>query len=509
MLLTAQRQYDAAEEVIAGIVDRQPDPSAAQGRLASIRRERGEKRAARDQLAAVVQAFPWYEWGWRVLMEGLVEDEAWEEARSVLHDIPPALRATPHFRYERLKVLVKAGVPRTELDGEWDQLLRDFPENLELHQERFDALRQADMRTEAAAVLRSILPVAPDDPYTLARLVWVLSEEDKQAEAQDTLLRIWFSEVEESPWPAKHAWEGAENGHWNGEAYRAARRRIEAGERPTRTAFSIIVNHALINERLDRYSPQSHWRYWFGTAGVRDVLQLVDQAPWAHGTYRAEVLRQLSNTGHYWSVIRYWKKHRKLVESDTVVWSEVGRALASADRKAQTRKLLSSWRDHPGVGMWVLTNYLLCTPRYTGKQLREVLATCRDGLAGLPPDHCAKYLAHVLAEVYAALGDVAGFRETWEHYRNYFTGSVDGSEYFEDRRRYLLDDIPQLTELLQQGKMTRFRMACWKLRMRQILIGSPSLRSSGSHSNFRLSFWWALLVIGMLLFQVVRLWLEK
>ena len=78
--------------------------------------------------------------------------------------------------------------------------------------------------------------------------------------------------------------------------------------------------------------------------------------------------------------------------------------------------------------MWMIANHLLSAPRRTRKHWQEIRSTCEDALTSLPHDHCAKYLAHVQAEMCACLGDTEGFRQTWEKQRSYFTGKLEPSE---------------------------------------------------------------------------------
>ena len=46
---------------------RMADPSPAQGRLAWIRRQRGQKMNAVTAMGNVLADFPWYGWGWNML----------------------------------------------------------------------------------------------------------------------------------------------------------------------------------------------------------------------------------------------------------------------------------------------------------------------------------------------------------------------------------------------------------------------------------------------------------
>ena len=100
------------------------DSSPPQGRLAWIHRQQGKEQEAREEMAFVVRAYAWYLWGWGLLVDWLVEDQAWKQARELLGKIPEELRTNPQFRKQRLVVLEQAGLPVNELDAEWSGLLR-------------------------------------------------------------------------------------------------------------------------------------------------------------------------------------------------------------------------------------------------------------------------------------------------------------------------------------------------------------------------------------------------
>src|SRR5208282_2718005 len=84
ILLVEQHRHEEAEDVMHRILPRLCDPSPARGRLAWIRRQQGKKPEAREDMASALRTAPWYLWGWSVLMDWLIEDQAWDQARSLL-----------------------------------------------------------------------------------------------------------------------------------------------------------------------------------------------------------------------------------------------------------------------------------------------------------------------------------------------------------------------------------------------------------------------------------------
>jgi predicted Zn-dependent protease len=504
ILLVEQRRYEDAEQVMRNILSRLGDASPPLGRLAWIHRQQGKKREASDELSSAVQAYPWYSWGWSLLVDWLVEDQSWELARQLLGKIPEEQRTNPQFRRQRLTALEKAGLPIPELDTEWNGLLLDFPEELPVHLHRYDGLRAAKRIPEAHAVLNSVVPSGPDNPYYLARLVEVRAQEKKPDEAIAATQRIFYAEAETSTWPADYAWEALKTGQFADRAYDAARLSLEKQLRPTPRAFFILCSHALERARTEKKIPQPRWRSWFPDRGVKELLNLLalaDHTPWIDGAYRAKALDKLNDVGHYRLVIGYWKKQKGVVEGDVATSSETGRALGALRRRSEARKLLSSWRERRGVGMWVIANYIGFFSALWPSHLKEIVATSGDALRALPHDHCARYLAHVKAEACALLGDKRGLRETWDQYRGYFDCKEDNEEWFEKGRRPLLTDIPMLVRYLEQNQTGLYRSAVWRLRWRHI---SKFLALRGRLGNSIPIPWWAFAILIWILLQLFR-----
>ena len=127
-------------------------------------------------------------------------------------------------------------------------------------------------------------------------------------------------------------------------------------------------------------------------------------------------------------------------------------------------------------------------------------ATCQDALSGLPHDHCANYLAHVLAEACALLGEKDALLQTFESYRAYFDKPLKAQEYFQPKRRPLLGEIPMLVRYLQQNETGLYRKALWKLRW-SARPGSASGRSKEPLIGIPWFAWWIILVLALQLLR--------
>ena len=157
------------------------------------------------------------------------------------------------------------------------------------------------------------------------------------------------------------------------------------------------------------------------------------------------LLQELVSRGYHRHVISYWKKNHSALYSNVEVWGTGRRyCLLSLGHKAEAREQLSEWSQRRGVQMWMVTNYVWSCPRWSRDSREHIRTTCQQALLQLPHDHSAKYLVHLLAESQAILGDQTGFLDTAEKYHLLLDGAVKKSEYFEDRQKYLLTDIPRL-----------------------------------------------------------------
>jgi tetratricopeptide (TPR) repeat protein len=490
LLLADQRRFQEAEDVARSQEMRHGDPSPFRGRLAWIHREQGRREEAREELTSVLREFPWYHWGWSLLMAWLQQDKAWDKAKNLLRSAPPPIRNDVHLMTQRLRLLQHAGLAKEELDFEWNRLLCDFSEDVSLHLERYDSLREAARVPEAAALLRKAEPLAPDDPFLIARLVEVLARERKKEEAIQALLRVVFRAVEPSEWPVDFAWSVARNARFADDALRAVRGSIEKGSRPTPHALSVIASYALEDGSQQRRR-QPRWRTLFPDAGARNVMALLkaaDGAPWMDGRCRAILLRALTDYGYGGLVVRYWRTHRAEVERDVGSWAEAGRALLARGGYREAREVLASWRDRRGVSMWMVVNYVESLLGFRAAHLKEIRSTCAEALAGLPHDGNARYLAHAQAEACALLDDEKGFLETWQAHPGYFDGVRADHEWFSFTRVGLLDDVPAMVRFLEEGRRFRYRWTLWRLRVRHVgkALGLVELKQRW-HDHFTVS----------------------
>jgi tetratricopeptide (TPR) repeat protein len=469
MLLVEQRNDKEAIDLLSAIEPKMHDPSPVLGRLAWVKRRSGAKQEAVTDLAAVLRNAPWYDWGWKLLLSWLDEDKNWASCRDLLQIVPPQMMTDVGFRQGRLLLLEKHKVDSSSTNAEWDELLADFPEDVDLHLRRFDSLQGAGHPADAASVLRRINSIAADNVYFLARLAHVECQEKKFGGALEHALTVCFAATEPSPWPADQVWEHLHKAGMSGALSEQFLARLRDGARPTRRA---LVHYAdrILDQRAVPLVPKWIRNSWLNhsTRQVTKLTRLLEQSKWLEGIYVADMMSVLNRRHYQRLALSWWNRLRaKGLESNSDVWAQAGRSMVNLGKKRAAKQLLKDWRTRTGIGMWVLANYLLCLSRLRSDDLKEVIATCRGALAGLPHDHCARYLAYMEAEACVLAGDKPRLIDASNRYARYFEGLPDKEDFFPTQQRYLVHEILDAVRLVQEQDNSGFRRLQWKLRLQR------------------------------------------
>jgi len=466
-LLAEQRRYDEASNLVRGIETRLPDPSPARGRLAWIRRQSGQLSEAVADLANVLEAAPWYGWGWSLLMDWLEEDAAWDRTRQLLQNIPPPMFTNTDFRLRRLWLLERAQADVTQLDEEWARLLGDFPEDVSLHTCRYDVLVAAGRWQDADAVIEAIVRAERNEPYVLARRCEALARDDHKSAALEIALRICFLPADGSVWPSEKAWDVARKQGFADDLSLRFRERLKAGDKPALHSLSRMAAYVMRDAtKLRNWPFPSHRRPRGGALDLAGLVDDINRAPWDGSEHRAVVYYELCDHGYVRLVAALSDRIGATAVTAANEWAQIGRALLEGHRYAAARKFLGAWRERTGVAMWMVANYIISLSRRRRDQLQERLSSARDALAGLPHDNCANYLAHIQAEACARLGRQDLFLETLASHARYFDRDLEEGEFFWGRDRHLLTGISRLAGELAQHRGGRARVALWKFRLR-------------------------------------------
>ncbi|HEX5283886.1 MAG TPA: tetratricopeptide repeat protein [Bryocella sp.] len=472
IILTEQRQYDFAFQVLSDVELRMTNPSQVQGRRAWIRRQSGGRRQAVTELGDVLERFPGYAWGWSLLLDWLEEDKEWDLSKKLLGSVPPQMIADLAFRRRRLQLLEKARAEASSLDPEWSQLLDDFPEDVPLYLHRYDFLRKVfNQWGEAAATLDRIAPVAGDDVYFTTRLADVRCHQERFDEAVQCALNVCFAPVEHSIWPVNRVWEVFSSAGKEQMLAESFQTKLKEGGQPTRRAVARFVEHLVSQERPSSFAtrPFRQTRLHHVTREVLSLMKAAQESRWRNEFHPGDSFAILNTNKYSRLVIRLWKGlGDRGKDSDTQAWAEAGRAMIECRRYRMARALFRDWRTRRGVQMWSLANYALSFPRTRKHYLEELASTCRDALADLPHDHCARYLACLQAEACALAGDKEGLLAVWRDRRAYFDGELKKGEYFKTQEKHLLSDLPELAEAVERNDRKTYRRIRWRLRYKRL-----------------------------------------
>jgi hypothetical protein len=438
--------------------------------VAWIKWQSGDKKQAVLDLAAVLRNAPGYAWGWNLLLEWLEEDHYWELCRELFETVPAQMLTDLGFRQKRRSLLDRNKADSSSSSAEWDELLADFPEEVSLHLERFDSLRGAGKAAEAAVVLRRVLPIGEDNVYLQARLVGVECAEKKLTEAMEHALDVCFAGAEQSPWPVNRVWAEMKTVGMERELSERLFAKFQEGGHPTRRALVQYAEYILGQQGLSGLPKWiRHSGLNFATRQIGKLMRLVEQSGWIEGATVADLLSQLNKNGYSDLALACWNRMRvNGLESNTDAWAQAGRALVNLRKHKAARELMRDWRTRKGVGMWVLTNYIACCSRIRRDELNEVIGACRDALALLPHDHCARFMAYMEAEALALAGDKHGLMNAWIEYSRFFEGMPDKSEFFPQGQRYLIHELPDAVQLHKDGKNLSYSMLLWKMRWQRL-----------------------------------------
>jgi tetratricopeptide (TPR) repeat protein len=476
IILTEQRRYEDALHILSEVELRVANPSPVLGRKGWIRRQAGEKREAITDLADILNRFPGYAWGWNLLLNWLEEDKEWELSRKLLGPVPGQMLANVTFRQNRLLLLEKAHAEADSLDPEWLQLLEDFPEDVPLHLHRYDSLRDVKRWEEATVTLGRVAEIADDDVYFTARLADVKCHEGRFDEALESALSVSFAPVEHSVWPVNRVWEVFGAAEKEDDLAQALRAKLKEGSQPTRRAIARYVEYLLDQERAGGFLKLlRQTRIHHVTRNILSLTKVVMSSSWRSEFHTADLFAILNTRRYPRLVIQLWNElYGDGSNADSEAWAEAGRAMATRGQYRLARDLFRDWRSRRGVRMWSLANYMQSLSRFRKSNLNEVIATCRDALANLTHDHCARYLTCMQAEACALVGDKEGLLAVWCDRRGYFGGELKKSEYFNASEKHLIHDIPEMVEALQRDDAKVYRKLLRRLRFQR--LWNPSSR---------------------------------
>ena len=471
-LMASQRRYQEAHAVLNNLPEAAQDDPETRWLRAWIFRGEGQTAAGYAELETVLAKHPDFERAWHLVMNWLEEDQDWAKVKTLLAEIPPAPYIQLDFRTHRLELLQKAGIPITALDAEWEELTREFPENLRLQMSRFDVLVEAEQWDRAEELLAEAERFDPHASYLLARKVQLLAHRRKFAEALCAAVAIWTMPGDNEGWPENFAWEAYEKAGDKRALAQAALDALLAGSRLRMRVFVLLLQ----NLKLVQAALKRPWRERFTSfarlttpARIQAYFTLMERlhtAAWDPAEHLAAVLNHLDEIKCYGPAVRHCLKHAEYYRKMTPVRQSAVMLMRRAPGNRYNglvRQWMQDWRELPGIRMWSVVNYLLAvapddslkTPR---ARMQEQFAASRDCLQTLAFDHTARYVCCLYCEAALRLGDNAAFAAGIERYRAVLAD--EKTEYWIYNRRKHLPHTLLLFEALDNAANPK---ECWEI----------------------------------------------
>jgi hypothetical protein len=412
-------------------------------------------------MGAVLQDFPRYEWGWCQLLAWVEADQDWSRGKELLATWPGALMDLADLRARRLAVLAAAGIPPSELDAQWDELLQDFPQDLGVHLRRFESLWDRDNTPRAAALLAALERYHPAAPTLLARKVMVCMRQVEPEAAVRTAVAVWTHPDDSDRWASLSAWDTVSKAGWADAATEAISEALRQNYR---------VQLPALGRMLDRLATEGRKAKGKRLRGavllrLRGILVSLDRAPWDAAAHRAMVLKAMAGAGFFPEALGYWRENQDTLARQTVVWQEIGHILTD-HRPNEAVAFLAPWRDMPGVEMFIVANYayvLRTVHRQPGERLdllRRLLASSRDALATLHHDHTARFLACCYCEAALRLGLQVEFLAAMDAYHAYLEMPAEqaGNAYMPDDYAFAPAVLSRFACLLREASADAVRV---------------------------------------------------
>jgi hypothetical protein len=191
----------------------------------------------------------------------------------------------------------------------------------------------------------------------------------------------------------------------------------------------MLENARYLDQRAFLFRPFTSFRggpVWH----LNRLVAALDTCSWDDGSWCAMVLKQLAAVGDPKAVARFRRSHATRCIESTPLWQVIGLCYVNRSQWRKAWSWLASWRDHDGMDMWMLANYVmsLChdMPLFNRRaHWRGVFETCRDGLERLRADYTARFIATTLCATALRLHLDAEFVEHAGRYHDLLADTSD------------------------------------------------------------------------------------
>ena len=375
------------------------DPLPIRRKLAEVLRREGETASALEALAALLRDRPDDARGWEIAIEWIEEDQAWSLARSLF----PLMRAVSAehaiLHCERLRILERAGAPAEEIEAEWGELTRNFPQSRVVNLMRVDQLFERGRFEDASLVLEAYAQRDAASPSVLARQARAHAQRGARREALDYAFQVAAHPRVQSEASLRLALDALDDAHLLDALLERALTAIEAGERVLQPALVMLAARVTRMGQLEKL--------W-------SVLAREDLG-WDTSTVLAHVLDVASHRfeRHAW-VIELAHRHPERVNENVELWASVGPAYVRSGDHARGKAWLEDWRQRRGVELWCVSHY--ATACWELGDLEACAEACSDALEVLAHDHSAPMVAQRLLLVHLLRDTPISFGRDLERY---------------------------------------------------------------------------------------------
>jgi len=489
-VMVSQHRNQEAHSLLDALPDDVRQDSDMRLLKARLHRIDGDKEEARGLVSALVGEQPGNVDGWWTLMDWLTQDEAWDDALRVLDEWPAVLHTNVELRVRRLDLLHDAGRPLRDLDAEWEELMRNFPEHETLNLVRFDALGADERWDEAGQLLVAYERFADDAPRFLARKTQLHIVRDELDSAVETAVRLCAAPPDGDEWPDDFVWDVVDEANLSVRLARGLVEALQQGKRVRGRSLIRAMRFFHATRDLFRIGFLRSLRYGLQNIPVSvrahfELLDLLNTVAWDADLHINQVLEHLSDAGMAKQALGYSLTHRELYRGMPTVWQTVAMLMNNSGvRSSQVVEWMSNWREQPGLQMWGGTNYLMAlTAKTSGVPRRDLPKlqheAARDMLGSLSHDYTARYVATLYCEAALYLGQTDEFRDALQHYRTLLQDTDEGLWMHRDKI-----PTPWALLVLEQLLDARDEAETWRI--------SREFANYVHRADFPFRSWWRL-----------------
>lgn len=328
--LCDQGQFITARDMVLARRPYFADPVSVDFKVIEIDRRSQPGRQHTLRLAGLLRARPDFVYGWRTFMNWVQDEGGGIEIRQVLNSLPPNLGEDVSLQCDKLEILLALGHPFDKVANEWQQLISNMPENVEVNLRWIDTLLDRKRIDDADAALQIFAQHGEDRPPVLARSVAVACKRRDIKQALDALERLAMSPGDPAG-SLQYAFRELTEAKFEQAAIRRVFELAEAGRPVSRRALLMAVDFA------PNITPLLAQLKAAAVAGDAEMV--------------GAILCASSNAAGHREVIKFAAQHPQLCRANEQTLQAVGWAYLQSGKNQDVLRWYGDWRLLPGVQM--------------------------------------------------------------------------------------------------------------------------------------------------------------